>query len=47
MQYTKLRVGLLVTCLALLAIPLVIVHSAGGRIEGKVVDPKNSAQGAK
>ena len=42
MRYTKLRVGLLVTCLALLAIPLAIVHSAGGRIEGKVVDPKGA-----
>jgi len=42
MKYTKLRVGLLVTCLTLLAIPLVIVHSAGGRIEGKVIDPKGA-----
>jgi hypothetical protein len=29
-------------CLVFLAIPLVIVHSAGGRIEGKVVDPKGA-----
>ena len=42
MKYTKLRVGLLVTSLALLALPPIIVHSAGGRIEGKIVDPKGA-----
>src|ERR1700730_4522513 len=42
MKYTKLRIGLLVTCLAFLAMPLVIVHSAGGRIEGRVTDPEGA-----
>jgi hypothetical protein len=42
MKYRKLRVCLLVACLALLAIPLVIAHSAGGRIEGKVTDPRGA-----
>jgi hypothetical protein len=42
MKYTNLRIGLPVLCIALLAIPLVIVHSAGGRIEGKVTDPKGA-----
>jgi Carboxypeptidase regulatory-like domain/Peptidase family M1 domain len=42
MKYTNLRIGLTVLCVALLAIPLVIVHSAGGRIEGKVTDPKGA-----
>ena len=43
MNFTNLRAGLVVACLLFLAIPLVIVHGAGGRIEGKVVDPKGAA----
>jgi hypothetical protein len=45
MKYTNLRIGLTVLCVALLAIPLVIVHSAGGRIEGKVTDPSGAVVG--
>jgi len=40
MKYPKLRIGLLTLGLAFLATPLVIVFGAGGRIEGKVTDPK-------
>ena len=40
MRYPKLTLILL----ALLAsIPLLIAHAAGGRIEGKVTDPKGAA----
>ena len=41
MQHTK-RLTLLVLA-ALLAIPLFVVHGAGGRIEGKITDPKGAA----
>jgi hypothetical protein len=42
MKYTKLRIGLFALGLAFLATPLVIVFGAGGRIEGKVTDPKGA-----
>lgn len=42
MKYSKLRIGLLALCLAFVAVPLVIVHGAAGRIEGKVTDPKGA-----
>src|SRR6185503_13599676 len=41
MKYTK-RLSLLLV-LAVLTIPFLIAHAAGGRIEGKVTDPKNAA----
>jgi hypothetical protein len=41
MKYTK-RLSLLLV-LAVLSIPFLIAHAAGGRIEGKVTDPKNAA----
>lgn len=41
MKYTK-RFTLLLLAL-LVAIPLFVVHGAGGRIEGKVTDPKGAA----
>ncbi|HEV2835840.1 MAG TPA: hypothetical protein VGW58_11010, partial [Pyrinomonadaceae bacterium] len=41
MKYTK-RITL-VLLVALIAIPLFVVHAAGGRIEGKVSDPKATA----
>ena len=43
MRQRQLRILLLVLSLVLLALPLVIVHGAGGRIEGKVTDPKGAA----
>jgi hypothetical protein len=43
LKYLVLRIGLLALCLALLAAPMVIVRGAGGRIEGKVTDPKGAA----
>jgi hypothetical protein len=43
LKYLILRIGLLALCLALLAAPMVIVRGAGGRIEGKVTDPKGAA----
>ncbi len=42
MKQRQLRMALLLLSLALLTMPLVIVHSAGGRIEGKVTDPKGA-----
>ena len=41
MKYTK-RLALIVVAV-LLAIPLFVVHGAGGRIEGKITDPKGGA----
>ena len=41
MKYTK-RVPFLLLA-ALLSIPLFVVHGAGGRIEGKITDPKGAA----
>src|ERR1051326_4812920 len=41
MNYTK-RLGLVLLAI-LIAIPLFVVHAAGGRIEGKVTDPNGSA----
>lgn len=35
--------GRLIVLLAALSGPLIIVHSAGGRIEGTVTDPKGAA----
>lgn len=45
MKFTKLRIGLLALGLAFLVMPLlppVIVFGAGGRIEGKITDPKGA-----
>ena len=42
MKNTKLTIGLMALCLALLAMPTLTVHSAGGGIEGKVTDPKGA-----
>src|SRR4029079_6728421 len=41
MKYTK-RLSLLLV-LTVLSIPLLIAHAAGGRIEGKITDPKGAA----
>src|ERR1051325_8029458 len=41
MKYTK-RLCLLLVATAL-SVPLLIAHSAGGRIEGKITDPKGAA----
>jgi carboxypeptidase family protein/peptidase M1-like protein len=41
MKYTK-RVSLLLVA-TVLSIPLLIAHAAGGRIEGKITDPKGAA----
>jgi len=41
MRFTKRLSLLLIT--ALLALPLLVVYAAGGRIEGKVTDPKGGA----
>src|ERR1700682_5056412 len=43
MKNTRLRSSFLTLCLTLLTMPLVIVHAAGGRIEGKVTDPKGAS----
>jgi hypothetical protein len=42
LKYSKRWIILLSLCLALLGAPLAIVHGAGGRIEGKVTDPKGA-----
>src|SRR5713226_6706952 len=42
MKQRDSKIALLVLSLALLATPLVIVHGAGGRIEGRVTDPKGA-----
>src|SRR5713226_3368284 len=42
MKQRDFKIALLVLSLALLATPLVIVHGAGGRIEGRVTDPKGA-----
>ena len=41
MKYTKRLSLLLVTIV--LSIPFLIAHAAGGRIEGKITDPKGAA----
>jgi Carboxypeptidase regulatory-like domain/Peptidase family M1 domain len=43
MRNTSLRIAFLGLCVALLTIPMVIANAAGGRIEGKVIDPKGDA----
>jgi hypothetical protein len=43
MKYSKMKICLMAVCLALLAMPPMIVHSAGGLIEGKVTDPKGAS----
>ena len=43
MKQNNLKIALLVLALAMLATPLVIVRGAGGRIQGKVSDPKGAA----
>jgi hypothetical protein len=42
MNNSRIKIGLMAVCLALLAMPTMIVHSAGGRIEGRVTDPKGA-----
>ncbi|MDX6382920.1 MAG: hypothetical protein QOK48_493, partial [Blastocatellia bacterium] len=42
MNNLRIKIGLMAVCLALLAMPAMIVHSAGGRIEGRVTDPKGA-----
>ena len=39
----KRRLASLIVLFAALTVPLIIVHGAGGRIEGKVTDPKGAA----
>src|SRR5207244_10786510 len=41
-KYFIVRVVPLVSCLALFAMPFLIARAAGGRIEGKVIDPKGA-----
>lgn len=43
MNFKKSIVAALFVALALLTVPFVVVHGAGGRIEGKVTDPKGAA----
>ncbi|MDX6531654.1 MAG: hypothetical protein QOH41_3944 [Blastocatellia bacterium] len=43
MKNTKLKIGLITLCLALLAMPLTTAQGAGGSIEGKVTDPKGAS----
>src|SRR2546429_3528888 len=45
MKYSRIKLGLMAICMALLAMPPMIVHSAGGGIEGKVTGPKGAAVG--
>jgi Carboxypeptidase regulatory-like domain len=40
MKQTILRIIVISLSLAFLALPLIVVHGAGGRIEGKVTNPK-------
>jgi Carboxypeptidase regulatory-like domain/Peptidase family M1 domain len=42
MKQNVFKKALLILSLALLATPLVIVHGAGGRIEGRITDPKGA-----
>ncbi len=42
MKQTNLRAIVVSLSLALLALPLVVAHGAGGRIEGKVTNPKGA-----
>ncbi len=42
MKQEGFKKALLILSLALLATPLVIVHGAGGRIEGRITDPKGA-----
>src|SRR6266516_3685672 len=42
MKRIKLRTLLLMVCLVLLALPIVVAHSAGGGIKGRVTDPKDA-----
>src|SRR6267378_4461760 len=43
MRQKQLRILLILFSLVLLALPLIIAHGAGGRVEGKVTDPKGAA----
>ena len=43
MRKRNIRFGVLLVLFAALTLPLVIVHGSGGRIEGKVTDPKGAA----
>ena len=42
MKRQKLHSLLLTICLAAFSLPFVTVHGAGGRVEGKVIDPKGA-----
>src|SRR5437016_5787424 len=42
MRKIMFRIALIVLTVAAAALPLTIVHGAGGRIEGKVTDPKGA-----
>src|SRR5438876_530712 len=42
MKSRKLKAIVLVLSLAFVALPFVVAHGAGGRIEGKVTDPKGA-----
>ena len=43
MKTSPMKTGVLALCLAFLCLPLISVYGAGGRIEGKVTDPKGAA----
>src|SRR3977135_3344672 len=42
MRQKQLRIALLVLLAALLALPLFLVYAAGGKVEGKITDPKGA-----
>ena len=44
MQLSRRKLATLVALCAVLTLPLVAVYSAGGRIEGKVTDPKGAKE---
>ena len=43
MHLSRRKLAVLLALCAVLTLPLVAVYSAGGRIEGKVTDPKGAA----
>src|SRR5258706_674668 len=43
MKASTMKTGVLALCLAFLCSPLISVHGAGGRLEGKITDPKGAA----
>ena len=42
MKKKRLHLTLIAISVVLLALPLITVHGAGGRIEGKITDPKGA-----